>query len=150
MASMARPAHPCFETWHASQAKTEQRMASMACQRTPRPETRRACQAKTFIRGFEFGCLGGAVGNVIGKEIIFGSQEEADVSWYPARPPHAHKTQVDGTGLRSALMLVQLLCPGPGSSLDDEIELLLRMIPACRWLSSELNNSNCNKFAMQS
>eukprot|EP00983_Pelagomonas_calceolata_P022200 698124-Pelagomonas_calceolata.AAC.2 len=62
---------------------------------------------------------------------MFGNQGEADVSQKPARPPQAHGMALDGTALLSTLLLVQLLSPGLRSSLADNIELLLRMIPAC-------------------
>eukprot|EP00983_Pelagomonas_calceolata_P090219 1157393-Pelagomonas_calceolata.AAC.9 len=39
------------------------------------------------------------------------------VSWYPAWPPHTHGTAPDGTGLPSTPMPMQLLSPGPVSSL---------------------------------
>eukprot|EP00983_Pelagomonas_calceolata_P093653 1157799-Pelagomonas_calceolata.AAC.5 len=36
------------------------------------------------------------------------------------RPPHAHRMALDGTAPLSTLLLVQLLSPGPGSSLADK------------------------------
>eukprot|EP00983_Pelagomonas_calceolata_P007592 246856-Pelagomonas_calceolata.AAC.1 len=49
-------------------ASLSRRWPAWPAQQTPRPETRGACKAKTIIGGFELGCLGGAMGNVIGKE----------------------------------------------------------------------------------
>eukprot|EP00983_Pelagomonas_calceolata_P034656 1085455-Pelagomonas_calceolata.AAC.6 len=88
------------------------RWPAWPAQRFPCPATRHACQGKTFKGGCEFGWLGGA-------------QLEADVSWYQARPPHAHGTAPAGMGSPSTLMLMQLLSPGPGSRLADKMPMVI-------------------------
>eukprot|EP00967_Tisochrysis_lutea_P124715 scaffold208771_cov19-Tisochrysis_lutea.AAC.1 len=46
---------------------------------------------------------------------------------------------------------MQLLSLGPGSGLTGKkIELLLRMIPTCQWLSSVINNFHCDELCSSS
>eukprot|EP00983_Pelagomonas_calceolata_P120894 1160746-Pelagomonas_calceolata.AAC.4 len=92
------------------------RWPAWPAQRTPCSETWHACQAKKFIWEFELGWLCGAAGN----------PRKADVSQNPAQPGHPMPTETasDGMGSLGTLMLAQLLSPGPGSGLADEIQLL--------------------------
>eukprot|EP00983_Pelagomonas_calceolata_P020056 632684-Pelagomonas_calceolata.AAC.11 len=84
-------------------------------QRTPRHDTRHACQAQTLIREFKLGWHA-----VQWAKLSFGSQEGADVSQKPIQATPRPQDSTCGSLLSSTLgsfsipLLVPLLSTGPG------------------------------------
>eukprot|EP00983_Pelagomonas_calceolata_P066785 1149214-Pelagomonas_calceolata.AAC.10 len=104
--------------------KLRRRWPSQPARRTPCPDTWHACQAKHFLGDLSLGGWGVQRAMLLGTSFMFGSQEEADVQ------PRTQR----GTRLRGLLSTHMLsLSPWPGGGLANKIQLLLQMIPACRW-----------------
>eukprot|EP00983_Pelagomonas_calceolata_P130079 1161659-Pelagomonas_calceolata.AAC.8 len=119
---------PGPETQHVGQAKTKQKVASVAHPAHPPPWNSACRSSKNSYRGVGIWWLAVQWAMLSGRCVVFGSQGEAGVSRSLARPPCG--TEPDVSGSLSTLMLVQVLCPGPGSGLAGELQMLLWMIPA--------------------